>query len=260
MRITMRLPVGVLAAALTGAAAWAVPPCAGDVEIVSAHIVRIEKNAALIFKDGRAASLEGIRLPSSELDRAPPEIANQAMAVLEGLAKGRLLDLYATWPKEDRYDRIRSQIFDENGVWLQTALLEKGLARVALLPDRGECNAELYAAEAKARNARLGLWALPAYAIRNPQNAGAATGTFQLVVGRVLSTAIKDGRAFLNFGEDWKTDFTVTISPEDMKTFRRMKVDPLGYRGHIVRVRGIVQSYNGPEIEAGNPKQIELLE
>ena len=48
--------------------------------------------------------------------------------------------------------------------------------------------------------------------------------------------------------------------PDDMKTFRRMGVDPLGYRDRMVRVRGIVQWLNGPEIEIGNPKQIELLQ
>jgi micrococcal nuclease len=252
----MRKLAGMLTAALVFSGAEAVSPCAGEAEVVSAHIVRVEKNGALILKDGRAAMLEGIRLPDAALDR---EIAAQASAALDGLAKGRLLDLHAVWPKEDRYDRIRTQVFDEDGVWLQTALLEKGLARVDLAPDRSECNAELYAAEAKARNAHRGLWALPAYAVRNPQHPG-PVGTFQAVAGRVLDAAIKDGRAFLNFGEDWKTDFTVTISPDDMKTFRRMKVDPLQYRGRMVRVRGIIQSYNGPEIEIGNPKQIELLE
>jgi hypothetical protein len=88
----------------------------------------------------------------------------------------------------------------------------------------------------------------------------ADVGTFQLVVGRVLSTDLRDGRAYLNFGTDWKTDFTVTISPDDMKTFRRMGVDPLDYQGKLVRVRGMVQWLNGPEIEVGNPKQIELLQ
>jgi len=40
-----------------------------------------------------------------------------------------------------------------------------------------------------------------------------------------------------------------------MKTFRRMGVDPLGYQDKVVRVRGIVQWLNGPEIEAGNPNR-----
>jgi micrococcal nuclease len=243
----------------TGALA-AAPPCAGEIEIGDAHIMRVEHNAVLVMTDGRALHLEGIRLPNAALDHAPQPIADQAFAELNTLAKGRELDAYAVWPKEDRYDRVRSQVFAPDGTWLQLDLLKKGLARVEIAPDRGECYRELYAAEADARKAGLGLWADPAYAFRTPESAGADIGTFQIVVGRVLSTAANDGRIYLNFGQDWRSDFTVTISPDDAKTFKRMGVDPLEYEGKMIRVRGIVQSLNGPEIEVGNPKQIELLQ
>lgn len=253
------LPAFVLAI-LSGRALADAPVCAGEVEIAKAPIVRVERGGVLVLKDGRAVHLEGILLPNAALDRAPPALADRAFDELITLAKGKSLVLHAVWPKEDRYDRVRSQVFSETGTWLQIELLRQGLARVDLAPDRGECNAELYAAEAEARAQHLGLWALPAYAIRSAENVGADAGTFQLVFGKVLDVAVKDGRAFLNFGPDWKTDFTVTISPDDMKTFRRMGVNPLEYQGRLVRVRGIVEQLNGPEIEVGNPKQIELLQ
>ena len=41
------------------------------------------------------------------------------------------------------------------------ALLERGLARVEIAPDREECAPDFYEAEARARGASLGLWALP---------------------------------------------------------------------------------------------------
>jgi len=255
-----------LVAFLLGAAAFAVPSgaevprCAGDVEIPSAPIVRVEHNDVLVLADGRALSLIGIRLPNAAQDRAPQGFENQAYDALATLAVHHTLVAHAVWPKEDRYDRVRSQVFTQDGTWLQLDLLQRGLARVELSPDRGECYRELYDAEIAARNAKLGIWAEPAYQVRTPENVGADIGTFQIVMGTVLDTSMKDGRAYLNFGADWKTDFTVTISPEDMENFRRMGVDPLNYKGKLVRVRGIVQSENGPEIEVGNPKQIELLQ
>ena len=250
-----------LAAALAcGGAQAAAPPCAGDVEIGDAPIVRVEHNDVLILRDGRALHLEGIRVPRAAQDRAPQALDDQAYDALNALAKNQDIVARAVWPKEDRYDRVRSQIFTEDGTWLQIEMLRRGLARVDLAPDRGECNRELYDAEGAARAAHLGLWSSSAYAIRTPDTVKSDVGTFQLVVGKVLSTDLRDGRAYLNFGLDWKTDFTVTISPDDMKTFRRMGVDPLGYRDRMVRVRGIVQWLNGPEIEVGNPKQIELLQ
>jgi micrococcal nuclease len=250
-----------LAAALVGGMAWAeAPACAGEVEIGDAHITRIEHNGMLILTDGRALKLEGLRIPAATKDRAPSPIADAAFAELNSLAKGQVVNAHAIWPKEDRYDRVRAQVFAPDGTWLQTDLLSKGLARVELSPDRGECYRELYDAEIAARAAHIGMWSDAAYAVRTADNVAADIGTFQIVMGTVLNAATKDGRVYLNFGADWKTDFTVTISPDDMKTFRAMGVDPLGYQGKLIRVRGMVQSLNGPEIEIGNPKQIELLQ
>jgi len=240
--------------------AQAVPKCAADVEIDDARIVRVEHNGVLVLQDGRAASLEGIRIPMATQDRAPQPASDQAYDALNALAKDQDLALYAMWPKEDRYDRVRSQVFTEDGTWLQIELLKRGLARVDISPDRNECATELFAAEAAARNAHLGLWALPAYAIRTPDALKNDVGTFQIVFGKVLNTEARDGRVYLNFGPDWKTDFTVTISPDDLKNFRRMGVDPLAYKDKLVRVRGIVQWLNGPEMELANPKQAEVLQ
>lgn len=258
--VVMRVWVLAVAAAAIPWSAEAAPSCTGDVEIAKAHIMRVEKNGVLVMNDGRALHLEGIRLPNAALDHAPPAIADKAFQELETMARGRELDARAIYPKEDRYDRVRAQIFTEDGVWLQMELLKKGLARVDVAPDRGECYRDLYAAEADARKAGLGLWADPAYGFRSPDAVAADKGTFQIVVGRVVSTAAVDGRVYLNFGQDWRRDFTVVLSSDDVKTFKAMGVDPLNYEGKLVRVRGFVQSLSGPAIAVGNPKQIELLQ
>lgn len=234
--------------------------CAGSVEIGDAHIMRVEHNGVLVMNDGRALHLEGIRLPNAAQDHAPQAITDKAFAELENLAHGRELNAYTVYPKEDRYDRVRAQIFTQDGIWVQTELLKKGLARVDIAPDRGECYRDLYAAEAEARKAGLGLWADPAYAFRSPDAVATDAGTFQVVVGRVISTAAVDGKIYLNFGQDWRHDFTVMVSADDVKTFKNMGVDPLNYEGKLIRVRGLVQSLSGPAIAVGNPKQIELLQ
>lgn len=253
------MAVAALAAAVP-LRAQAAPGCAGEIEISNAHIMRVERNDVLVMTDGRALHLEGIRLPNAAQDHAPQAITDKAFAELESLAEGGALTARAVYPKEDRYDRVRAQVFTADGTWLQMELLKKGLARVEISPDRGECNRDLYAAEAEARQAKLGLWADPAYASRAPDKLAGDAGTFQIVVGRVQTTAANDGRVFLNFGADWRHDFTVMISSDDMKTFKKMGVDPLNYEGKLVRVRGIVQMQNGPLIAVGNPKQIELLQ
>jgi micrococcal nuclease len=245
-----------------GASAAALPDCAGPVELPRAPIMRVERtNDVLVLRDGRAVHLEGIRLPHAAQDHAPPAVADQAFQVLNGMARDKKLIVTAIPPKEDRYDRVRGQVFNEDSQdpWLQRALLESGMARVDIAPDRTECVAELYAAEGEARAAHLGLWSLPAYTVRNPDGLRFDTGTFQIVQGAVLAADVKSGRAYIDFGPDWRTDFTVTVAPADMANFRREGVDPRDYAGKTIRVRGIIQQFNGPEIEIANPEQIEVL-
>jgi micrococcal nuclease len=200
-------------------------------------------------------------LPGGARDHAPGDIARGAISTLGDLAVGHLVTATARPPKQDRYSRTRGQIFvvDDGAVWLQTEMLRKGLARVAISPDRRECVKELYAAEADARARHVGLWALPAYAIRKAAEVSASDlGTFQIVEGRVANASVKS-RGYLNFGADWKRDFTATIAPVDMKTFRAANIDPTSYAGKLIRVRGIVEWHNGPEIELGSPDDIEVL-
>ena len=74
-----------------------------------------------------------------------------------------------------------------------------------------------------------------------------------------MNASVRAGRAYLNFGRDWRTDFTVTIAPEDLKAFRAANIDPASYAGKRVRVRGWIERMNGFEIEAAVPEAIEIL-
>ena len=84
-------------------------------------------------------------------------------------------------------------------------------------------------------------------------------GTFQLIEGRVLDAAKVKGTVYLNFGADWRTDFTISIPREALKLFEVDGVDPLSLIGESVRVRGWLIKRNGPMIRATHPEQIELL-
>lgn len=238
------------------------PACAPPVEVSAIKVIRVERNGVLVLSDGRAVDVEGILLPADGHDHAPSFLARRAVAVLGDLTREGFATLAVGPPKEDRYGRLRSQVFflrDETEPWLQAAMLRRGLARVNIAPDRSECAAALYAVEREARAARAGIWALSAYAVRTPETLGGDTGTFQIVEGDVKSAEVRGGRAYLNFGSDWRTDFTVTISTEDIRTFRHAGVDPRSYAGMRVRVRGWIESMNGPEIEIATPDAIEVL-
>ncbi len=258
MRIRLLLSAAMVMLGSVPALAAGLPTCAGDVEIAGAQLLRVERNGSVILTDGRATHLEGIRLPGGAAERAPQAFADQALGALTALAQAGPLKLTAVPPKEDRYDRVRGQLFNPK-VWVQSELLARGLARVMIAPDRTECAAELFAVEAKARGAHAGIWSNAAYAVRSPEGLRNDVGTFQIVQGKVLNASLKNGRAYINFGTDWKSDFTVTVEPEDMKNFRATGVDPRDYVGQTIRVRGLVQWLNGPEIEVANPQSVEVV-
>lgn len=244
------------------AAAGEYPACAGQVEIAGAKVLRVENDAVLVLEDGRAVDLEGILLPDGATDHAANLYTRQALATIREMTDGKETAIVVERPKEDRYGRIRAQVFFPKGGadnWIQLALLRQGLARVNMAPDRQQCSDELLAAERQARDARRGIWASEAYAVKTPASVNGLTGTFQIVEGTIKSVNVKNGRAYLNFGDDWRHDFTATIAPDDLAAFRKDGDDPHRFAGAKVRIRGWVETMNGPEIQIAAPKDIEVV-
>ena len=54
----------------------------------------------------------------------------------------------------------------------------------------------------------------------------------------MLKAARIKGRVYFNFGDDWKTDFTVTIGVPARRMFREAGTDSLSLGGKRMRVRG----------------------
>jgi endonuclease YncB( thermonuclease family) len=236
--------------------AMPLPDCAGDLMTTRGHVVRVEENGTLILDSGQGILLEGVRLPGTDRPAAP--VAAQALAALRELAARETLVLTSTSPQNDRYGRIRVQAFGTG--WLQTELLKRGLARVSVMPDRQECSPDFYEAETLAREAHRGLWALPEFAVRNAASLSAPAGSFQIVQGRIVNAASHDGRAFLDFSDDYRKGFSAIVAPEDRKAFRNAEFALEDLVGHQVRLRGIVENFNGRrEMALSNPRQIEIL-
>lgn len=233
-------------------ASAAAPDCAGPVTIQAAPVRDVEPGGVLILSDGRHMRLEGIRLPETA------DLRGRALTRLRAMAMAGPVNFAAVAPAQDRYGRWRAQGFGAAD-WMQAALLEQGLARVQIAPDHSDCAAELYDAEAHARDRHLGLWASPAYAPRSPRGVADDAGSFQLVEGRVTGIGTGGTRVFIDFGGDGARTFSAVVQPQDRKAFRHFDFDAL--RGRRIRVRGIVQTYRGrPEIALSNPAQIEMLE
>jgi micrococcal nuclease len=95
--------------------------------------------------------------------------------------------------------------------------------------------------------------------VRQPSDLGRDIGTFQIVEGTIVGAVERRDRIFLNFGVDYRTDFTIAISPRVAKRLRKGGADPLEWKAKRVRVRGWISLLNGPEIELTHLEQIEIL-
>jgi len=260
-------PTFVVAPALVVALIFALAlpggPAAADADAETGRAVEIVDGDTLVLADGRQVRLVGIQAPKLPLGRpgfTPWPLGEAAKRALADLALGKTLTLTYGGARRDRYGRALAHLRDGDGLWIQGALLERGMARVYSFADNRARVAEMLAREATARDAGRGIWAHPFYAVRTPTSATRHIGGFELVEGRVRDAALVRGRVYLNFGADWRSDFTVALDPAARRLFAAAGRDPLSLDGERIRVRGWITSYNGPMIEATHPEQIEVLD
>ena len=196
----------------------------------------------------------------------PPDTArstsphNEAEAALSRLVEGRAACLTLADGRQDRYGRLLAQVHRDDGLWIQGELLRLGLARVHVTADTRALASDMLEIEDKARRARRGLWSNPRLRVRSVGEIGRDLGSFQLVEGQVLDAERRGDRWYLNFGDDWRSDFTVTIPASVLPDFAAAKLDLYSLKGRVIRIRGWIEELNGPMIEALIPEQIEVLD
>jgi endonuclease YncB( thermonuclease family) len=230
-------------------------------------VTEVVDGDTVILDNGIVVRLIGTQAPKLALGRDDFEdwpLADEARNALEALVLGEKIVVRFGGEDTDRYGRSLGQLFTTGGteVWAQQQMLGAGMARVYSFPDNRKCLAELMAAEGRARTMKLGIWADPYYSVRRADRPAALLplqGHYELVEGRVLNAESAQGRVFLNFGRLWKEDFTAVIDRAALSLFADAGVDPTRLGGALIRVRGWVDSYDGPRIEVTHPEQIEVL-
>jgi endonuclease YncB( thermonuclease family) len=197
--------------------------------------------------------------PYSLRDDAEPYFEGAKRACAELLNGADILierDLGATrWGARIVVARRASDILT-----LQERLVEAGAARVAPLSDDFALIDQLLTAEDEARNARRGLWRLDPYGVFRAGAAEGAVGAFHLVEGEVLRAALAGTRFYLNFGADYRTDFTAGAASAVYRRWASDGFDLKRFEGTSVRIRGFVEAINGPSIDLSHQRQIEILD
>ncbi|MCB2107991.1 MAG: thermonuclease family protein [Rhodobacteraceae bacterium] len=260
--LSLGLSLGLIpetnAAEPAGVATLPLGPSGNVIDVIDGDTIKIDS----IDADIRLVGIQAPKLPLGRRGFQSWPLADAARAALADLIDGRTVTLAFGPTRRDRNGRTLAHILRDDGLWIQGEMLRLGMARIYTFADNRVLIAELRAQERDARNAKRGIWAHPFYAIRDAGDAEALkreTGSFQIVAGVVRDAAKVRERIYLNFGADFRTDFTVSIDRRDWRTFDRAGVDPLALEGAKIEVRGWLVSRNGPMIEVTHPEQIEPI-
>lgn len=237
-------------------------PADQNVHDVQLGYSRTGQGFELVMNDGRRleARLAGIRMPyqlvhpqssqsaRSMLDQRIAELSNSVSITIHG--------------EPDRYGRLIVSLNDNGGDLAQNLISDD---HFMVWPNRKEelDYAGLYAVEKIARAGLNGAWGEGAFHVLGPDpNALAQHLDGPVIVqGRVIDVGrSRDGRVFLNFGLDWRSDFTVIADEDALERAQAYGLDLDSLGGAVIRVRGWLSEANGPAIYLNHPAQIELVD
>lgn len=229
----------------------------------SGRVDKVIDGLTLLLKDKKIIRLASLDIPDFNNQRDAPYALAALKLLEETYPEGTEVMLYQTrMAKKGRVNRLNHElshiVTKKDRIWAQGLLLSHGLARVYTAPDAPEMNAQMLTTEAKARTEKQGMWEEGGvYAVLTPDTANSAMGQLAIVEGVVQKTATIKNNVYLNFGENWKTDFTVMITPDLRKKLAHNGIDPLSLSQKKIRVRGYVREYNGALIELEAAEHLE---
>lgn len=227
------------------------------------RVAAVLDGETLRLDDGGEVRLIGALAPR------PPD-RDAARRALADLVDGRSVLLRYADRKRDRYGRALAHVVTQadaagapgsSGIWIQQSLVRAGLARAYALPGSVACLRALMAAEIAARAAKAGHWGSGAFTVRQAADVTTLSrriGLFEIVEGEVHQAARTKDLTYINFGSDWRRDFTAAIAtgPVDRaNALERLKA----LAGRTIRVRGWIERRNGPMIVLGALEEIEVL-
>lgn len=228
-------------------------------------VVRVIDSETVLLDDHQEVRLIGALAPRSpdlspSAEAWPPEDA--AIVALRAMVQGKSVSLATSGRAQDRYGRTLAHLFiDKDGerLWVQGEMLSSGNARAYGLPGSYACMRELKAHERAAREAGSGIWGNAAYGVRSARAVGdllRRRNSYEIVAGRVAKVTATKARTYVNFGADWRRDFTAGIAQKVLREHPEWAKSIAALEGRRVEVRGWIQYRNGPYIDIEDPSQL----
>jgi len=227
------------------------------IEVIDGDTVRLS-NGRLLRYIGLDTPEVRIKEKNGDFKYQPQPFSLEAKEFNRKLVEGNIARVEFDIEKTDCYGRLLGYCFIGK-IFVNKKLVEQGYAVISTRPPNVKYVESFVSAQKSARGAKRGLWgSLPTL---NHNQANNYINQIRSVEGVVVGSYKSAKCLFLNFGQNYRSDFTVAIFNNVIKTFKQKGIDPLSfYNGKRIRVNGKIREYNGPEIIINSPYEIEVLE
>lgn len=231
-----------------------------DLHLAEVGVVeKIIKSDTIQLSNNKIYKIDNIRIPL--------QIEPEAHAFVTNSLLGKKVGIYIVGKdpsaRADRVGHILAHIVNEDGHWIQSQIVSRGLAWVTGTVDSRDLILPLYKFEDLARAQGLGLWQFPEFAVKNNTTIHHNTNnSFQIYEGKLEAIRYKDDFVFFNFDKNPQTDFTISFRRSTSKPFKLRSgsnsFTPNELVGSIIRVRGWIVENGGPMIELEYQEQLEF--
>ncbi|MFH1519555.1 MAG: thermonuclease family protein [Candidatus Omnitrophota bacterium] len=189
---------------------------------------------------------------------SPTPFSLEAKEFNRKLVEGKNIRIEFDIEKTDRYGRLLGYCFVDD-IFVNAKLIEEGYAVLYTWPPNLKYVDLFVESQDKARRLGKGLWS--SFLTIDHTQANQYIGQIRRIEGRVVSTYKSAKCVYLNFGQNYKNDFTVVIFNNVLQAFSQKGIDPMSfYNQKRIGVIGRIREYNGPEVIVNGPDEIEVVE
>jgi micrococcal nuclease len=226
-----------------------------------ARVVEIIDGDTVLLENKTVVRLVGLQAPKIALSRKEFKewpLGHEAKNALGDIILNKEVALYYGGRTMDRYGRALAHLFVEDDTWVQGEMLKQGMARVYSFDDNRSLVSEMLAIENEAMKQNHGIWRLDFYKIKDQETSHQFTNSFQIIRGKIVDVATVRSNTYLNFGEDYKTDFTIVVPTRVKKLFEKNDIILNDLKNKNIIVRGWLKYYNGPSMDITHPEQLVI--
>ena len=238
--------------------------CSNPRDYSSIKVLEVIDGDTVKLSSGRLLRYIGLDTPevrvkkNGKFEYAPQPFSLEATEYNRKLVEGKSIRVEFDVVKKDKYGRLLGYCF-VGDVFVNAELIKQGYATVYTWPPNVKYVDTFVALGKQARVNKKGLW----YDFKTIGHSQAHLhiNKVKAVRGEVVNTHKSKKCVYLNFGKNWRTDFTVVIFNDALTSFAKKGIDPVVfYKNKKVEVVGRIKEYNGPEIIVNSPSQIEVIE